>query len=476
MPHRSATTMTSGVALMKCAAVLLALASGAPRAEGLSCSSASSCMARHMLDNTMLLEDLIFSSHRWPGLSRHGHYAKHHGDHHGHGRGNTKRHSHEYAGVSKHTPSASPSTLSPASAPVPAPTPTPAATTAATAAAEARAPASAAPAPAPASTPNTFYISERTTAPAFQVRELEERYELEVELPGVIEDTIELSVVPASRHSLNTRTRVLSLTAERSPAAGGHKRPPYARAWELAADVDDSSSFDASYSGDGLLIVSAPKLPAVEPATVPVRVRKDAKIERTLPAVPAVSTIRDAELSESDDGPSKLVADEVAAEVVAEAEALDTVNTDTDSTVVEALDTEATPGTTQVGTTQDEATQEGDDDARELAETMEGLDSLLSLEAKVQELKAQAQARLDARTTRAETRRQARKGAREVIGKRSAAEFAVEVEAASAADRAAAATAAAVAASSLSEDELDLDADTEAIAAAARPSHPGQPI
>ena len=410
-------------------------------------------MRRHFLEDSVLLEDIFFTSHRWPGQLSHAHKGGR-GSHASH-----RRHQHEHRGADK---SATKQT-----APAPAPS-------------------AAAPTPAPASTPalrTELSISELfggfpldlvwSTAPAFQVREHAKGYEVEVELPGVLADTISLSVDAASEAS---RVRVLSLSAEREASTSGSERPLYAHKWELAPDVA-SDSIEAHYTGNGVLEIKAPKLPAIVLAVVPVQIHK---FERSaLPVAPPAAIEVEASKAAGEPKAKKTAVTSSAATAVATTEsvadkAVQAVQTSTasDAATVATADEEAKEATQQAAVQAAQALEAAQ--VLEVAETIENLDRLLSLESKVKELKAKARARADARAEWAETRQGARR--KEAVGKNTI-EFAVEVEAASPTDATAADSAELDA---LSDEVQNLDADdvaSEAALAAARaPSHPGQPL
>lgn len=444
--NRVSSTTMSTTTLLKCCALLVALSANAPGADALSCSSSpSSCIDRHhyFLQDSVLLEDLFFTSHRWPGQpsrasqGERGSHARQH------------RHHHEHKGAAKSTNKQ---------------------------AAHASAPS----AVVPIQKHTELSISELfgglpldlvwTTAPAFQVREHVKGYEVEVDLPGVVEASIELSIDAPSEAS---RVRVLSLTAERAASTGGGERQLYAHKWELAPDVA-SGSIEAHYTGDGVLEIKAPKLPAIVPVDVPVQIHKAER--KALPAAPPTTSEVEASKATGEPKAKKTtVASSAAAAVATTASVADKAvqalqaSTASDAGTVTIADSLEASRAAQAAQAAQAAAQ-----ALEAAETIENLDRLLSLESKVKELKAKARARADARAERAETRQGTRR--KEAVGK-SNIEFAVEVEAASPAETEGAESAELDA---LSDEVQDLDADDVASEAALQaqraPSHPGQPL
>jgi len=293
----------------------------------------------------------------------------------------------------------------------------------------------------------TREASTTTTAPAYHVREESGFYELEVDLPGVAsESRIKLDVTQAPATGTNNhRARVLTLTADRLTAEPTSSIT-YARSWELADDVADPTSFEASLD-NGVLRLIAPKRqesPAPPPTTITVT-------SRTRSAAPAEITTA-----------SALVAD--------------AKPTTTSSTAASSTATAAEPESHRVAALAAEPTTAPWPGLDEAKAALEQLKAELAPTAKLIPLAAAAVTAATVNTTTTTTTSKPKPAplSTDTIGENNL-EMVVDVEPPSAAEAAEAAAATEKAETDDGAVEF-LDDSPEESSRAASASHPGQPI
>jgi len=116
---------------------------------------------------------------------------------------------------------------------------------------------------------DSFYPEFRT--PAIDVREDEERYVIEAELPGLSEKDVKLEL---KNGTLSLATATTESKDEKGPKGRWLRRERkefrFSRDFSLPEDVD-ADKIEAKFR-DGLLTVALPKKPESAPRVVPVKV------------------------------------------------------------------------------------------------------------------------------------------------------------------------------------------------------------
>ncbi|MGO8694954.1 MAG: Hsp20/alpha crystallin family protein [Rectinemataceae bacterium] len=107
--------------------------------------------------------------------------------------------------------------------------------------------------------------------PAVDVREEDQRYVIEAELPGLSEKDIKLEI-KGGILNLSTSSREEKSEEDKSKKWLRRERREFsfARSFELPEDID-GDKIDARFK-DGLLVVELPKKPETAPRVVPVKV------------------------------------------------------------------------------------------------------------------------------------------------------------------------------------------------------------